>query len=252
MNRYWLRIGIGVILVFCLGMSAMAAVRKGKAEIGNFLSTASARLPLQLANLKFRFDGRAVGSISGLDVERNDASDEGRVTVRVTLSDLGVLDELRDCSLTVDELQHISTRTGFRCATASELGAGDLVKAGDVSFAPGDLSRPLYLLRRDVSRWRRSEIRSLNASLNTQPNGGVKAQGSFDVRGDAGDPERGSFTLNADSNGAVISVKDDRGRSLVNFRADHNGVNLNVSDRHGRNLLKLLADSVGAALKIHH
>ena len=88
--------------------------------------------------------------------------------------------------------------------------------------------------------------------MNTQANGGVKAKGSFDVRNHDGSPERGSFTLEADSDGAVISVRDDQGRSLVNFRADHNGVNLNVRDRHGKNLLKLLADSLGAALNIRH
>jgi hypothetical protein len=49
----------------------------------------------------------------------------------------------------------------------------------------------------------------------------------------------------------VISVKDDNGRSLVDFRADHGGVNLNVHDRRGRNLMKLLADSLGASLKLH-
>ena len=250
MNRYWLRIGLGALLVFAVGTGAMAAVRKGKAEVGHLLATVSARLPLQLANLKFRFEGRNVGNVTGIDVQRTAPGDLGRVTVRVALADGQDLAALRDCSLTTDDLAHFSEQTGFRCAAASELGAGDLVETGKIIFEPGSMSRPLYLLQRDVDYWRRSDIRTLDASLTTVGHGGVRARGNFDVRGRGG-PEKGSFTLQADSQGAVISVKDAEGRSLVYFRADQGGVNLNVRDRHGRNLIKLLADSLGAAFNLH-
>lgn len=249
MNRYWLKIGLGAAAIFCLGSAGMAAVRKGKAEFRSFLSTAGRRIPLQLAQLKFRFDGRSIGAITGIDVHSDRAEDAGKVAIKVALSDLADLDQLRDCSLTVDDIRHVNDRTGFRCADASELEAGDLVKSGDVTFAPGDVTRPLYMVARDVERWRRSDIRSLNASLATRPNGGVQARGDFDVSGEHG-PQRGSFDLQADSQGAVISVRDDQGRSLVDFRADQHGVNLNIRDKHGRNLMKLLADSLGAALRI--
>ena len=250
MNRYWLRIALGAVLVFVIGSAAMAAVRKGKAEVRQLLATASARLPLQLANLKFRFEGRNVGNVTGIDIQRTAPGDPGRVTVRVALADGENLDVLRNCSLTTDDLAHMDERVGFRCAAAAELGAGDLVETGKIVFEPGSVTRPLYLLQRDVDHWRRSDIRSLDASMNTVEHGGVRARGSFDVSSHDG-PEKGSFTLQADSQGAVISVKDAEGRSLVDFRADHGGVNLHVRDRHGRNLIKLLADSLGAAIKVH-
>ncbi|HEU5218395.1 MAG TPA: hypothetical protein VFU23_07040 [Gemmatimonadales bacterium] len=250
MNRYWLRIALGALLVFVIGTAAMAAVRKGKAEVRNFLATAGSRIPLQLANLKFRFEGRNVGSVTGIDIQRNSPADQGRVTVRVAMADSHDLDAVRDCSLTADDLSHLEQGTGFRCATASELSAGDMVETGRIIFEPGTVSRPLYLLRGDVSKWSRSDIRSLDASMNTEPHGGVRARGSFDIGNQSG-PGKGSFTLQADSQGAVISVKDDAGRSLLDFRADQGGVNLNLHDRRGRHLIKLLADSLGAALKVH-
>jgi hypothetical protein len=251
MNRYWVRIAIGAILVFCIGTAAMAAVRKGKAEVRQLLATAGSRIPLQLASLKFRFEGQNVGSVTGIDIQRTAPGDPGRVTVRVALTDGATLDALRECSLTTDDLAHLDQRTGFRCAASAELGAGDLVETGKVVFEPGSVTRPLYLLQRDVDHWRHSNIQSLDASLNTSAHGGVRAHGNFDVRSQDG-PGKGSFTLQADSDGAVISVKDIDGRSLVDFHADHNGVNLNVRDHRGRNLLKLLADSLGAALKVRH
>lgn len=251
MNRYWLRIALGALLVFVLGVSAMAAVRKGKAEVGQFLASVSSRIPLQLAHLKFRFEGRNIGEVSGIDVQRSGPDDPGRIAIRVDLAEAGDLELVRDCTLTTDDLAHFDKRLGFRCADQAELTADDLVKTGDVTFEPGSVTRPLLLLRRDVNRWRRSDIRSLNASLTTDDRGGVRARGNFDVRSEGG-PERGSFTLQADSQGAVISVHDDAGRSLVDFKADQHGVKLNIQDGHGRSLIRLLADSISAALKIRN
>lgn len=251
MNRYWMRIAIGALLVFCIGAVAMAAVRQGKSQVRHLLGRAGTRIPLQLANLKFRFEGRNVGSVTGIDLQRTAPGDPGRLTLRVTLADAGDLDGLRNCALTADDLDHLARGAGFRCAAESELGAGDLVETGRIIFEPGDLSRPLYLQQRDISQWASSDIRSLDASLNTIPNGGVRAKGNFDVRSQDG-PGKGSFTMQADSGGAVISVRDAEGRSLVDFRADQGGVNLNIRDKRGRNLIKLLADSLGAALRAQH
>lgn len=249
MNRYWVRIALGVVLVFVIGTVAMAAVRRGKAEVRHLLGTVGSRLPLQLARLKFRFEGRDLGRVSGIDIQRTAPGDPGRVTVRVSLTDADAIEALRNCSLTIDDVAHMNERTGFRCAAPAELGAGDLTETGKIIFEPGTVTRPLFLLEHDLDRWRRSDIRSLDASMNTNARGGVQAQGSFDIRSHDG-PEKGSFTLQADSQGAVISVKDDAGRTLVDFRADQGGVNLNVRDSRGRNLIRLLADSLGAAIKV--
>ena len=248
-NRYWTRIAIGVALVFALGMTARAAVQKGKSEIRSLLGTVSTRLPLQLAHLGFRLEGRKVGDVTAVDVHRSGPDDLGRATVRVRLSDPGVLGDLRACSLTTGDLQRFDDRSGFRCADPAELEAGGLVDVGEVIFEPGDLSRPLYLPKGDIERWRHSEVRGLNASLQTFPNGMVHAQGTYDLL-DHGASQQGSFSLKADSQGAVVSVRDERGRSLFDLHADHNGVNLNVRDRHGKNLVRLLADSIGAAINV--
>src|SRR5438034_674165 len=222
-NRYWTRIAIGVALVFALGMTARAAVQKGKSEIRSLLGTVSTRLPLQLAHLGFRLEGRKVGDVTAVDVHRSGPDDLGRATVRVRLSDPGVLGDLRACSLTTGDLQRFDDRSGFRCADPAELEAGGLVDVGEVIFEPGDLSRPLYLPKSDIERWRHSEVRGLNASLQTFPNGMVHAQGTYDLL-DHGASQQGSFSLKADSQGAVVSVRDERGRSLFDLRADHNGV----------------------------
>jgi hypothetical protein len=250
MNRYWTRIALGALLVFGLGLTGMAAVNKGKAEVTNLLSTAARRLPLQLAHLGFRFRGQQIGRVTGIDVQRSESEELGSFTIRVALGDEAALDELRKCRLTADDIERWNSRTGFRCAEDAEL-EGDLVKMGDVVFQPEGMSRPLYLPGHTANRWRNSGVRSLDASLSADGHGGVAARGRYDLMNGQHGLERGTFSLQADSGGANLSVRDDQGRALVNFRADQNGVNLSLKDRHGRNLLKLLSDSLGAAIKMH-
>ena len=251
MNRYWTRIAIGAILVFCLGMSATVAVRKGKAEVRSLLATVSRKLPLKLAHMGFRLDGRRLGDLTGLEIQRTGPEDLGRVTVRVHLESPDDLAALASCSLTAQGFRGFDDQTGFRCAEGSELGGDQLVKLGEVIFEPGDLTRPLFLQRADAERWRHSDVRSLNASMVTDGRGAVRAQGTYDLMSHRGSQERGSFNMKADSQGAIISVRDDQGRALVDLRADEHGFNLNIRDRHGRNLVKMLADSLGAALRVH-
>lgn len=252
MDRYWTRIALGALLVFGIGMTGIFAVRKGKAEVKSLLTAAGTRIPLKLANLKFRFDGQSLGDITGIDVNRTGPDDVGRVKVRVALNDVSDLESLRACGLTVDDVTRISDRIGFRCAAAAELEAGDFVKLGDITFEPGSLTRPLYLPRHAVDRWRHSDVQRLDASLSRNSRGGVEARGNFDVHDHAGASQRGSFSLTANPGGAAISVRDNAGRALLDFTSGEHGVKLSIRDREGRNLIRLLADSLGAALKVRH
>ncbi|HEV8149446.1 MAG TPA: hypothetical protein VGP61_04610 [Gemmatimonadales bacterium] len=252
MQRYWTRIALGALFVFGLGLAGLAAVQKGKAQVRSLLTTAATRLPLRFANIGFVLNGRRIGEVTGLDLVRKGADEVGRITGHVQLLEADAARELRHCGLSLDDPDRLSERTSFFCAGADELGPGKLVEVGSIVFQPGDFSRPLYLPEDVVARWRRSEIQQLEASLARDGRGGVRANGSFAVRDRESGPQRGSFNLRADSQGAVLSVRDDLNRPLVDFRADGHGLNLNIRDRHGRNLMRLLADSLGAALRIRH
>ena len=252
MNRYWSRIALGALLVFCVGMTGMYAVRKGKAEVTSLLTAAGTRIPLQLANLKFRLDRHGLGEISSINVNRKGAADLGRIRIQVALADPSGLPADSDCGITLDGAGLHSDKLAFRCAVRSEIDAGDLVEVGQVAFQPSGVTRPLYVEQGSAARWKRAAVQSLDASMARDGHGGVEARGSFDLRDGQGAAQRGSFNLKADPKGTVISVRDDQGRNLLDFTAGAHGVNLNIHDRHGRNLIKLLADSLGAALRVRH
>ncbi|HEY9518500.1 MAG TPA: hypothetical protein VIQ98_04545 [Gemmatimonadales bacterium] len=228
MNRsYWTRVALGALLVFGLGLAGLAAVNRGKAEVQSLLSTAVRQLPLQLAKLDFSLDGRKIGTVSGIDVQRTDPADPGRVKLRVTLADAADLGRLESCRLTSDDLDRFPNSSGFRCADAAEIGAG-LVEMGEVVFQPAELVRPLYLPNHTIERWRRSEVRSLDASLTADGRGGVTGQGRFEVAKAHRGVKRGTFRLEADERGAVISIQDHLGRSLFDFSATENGVSMKI------------------------
>jgi hypothetical protein len=249
-KRYWIRIALGALLIFGCGLVGLAAVRKGKAEVRNFLATTARRLPLSFANIGFRLDGRHIGELTGLDIARNGPADVGKVTGHVELSRTDGLDALSDCSLTLQDTRHLNTHSSFSCVGTADLENGNLVKVGEFIFQPGKLVRPFYLPSDVVAEWRRSEVQQLEASLARDGHGGVRANGSFGVLDRQHGPQTGTFELRADSQGAVFSVRDADNQPLVDFSATHGSLNLNVRDRHGRNLLRLLADSIGAALNI--
>ena len=250
MNRYWIRIALGSVLVFCLGLGALALVRKGKAEVSNFLASAATRLPLRFANIGFRLDGRKLGELTGVDVVRKSPDDIGRVTGHVELTAADATAALEHCALAVDDMNRLSERTTFYCAGQSELDSGSLIEVGEIRFQPGDFSRPLFLPERVVDDWRRSEIQRLDARMARDGRGGIKASGTFDLRDHRSQSEKGSFELRADQLGAMLSVRDEFDRPLIDLRAGDQGLRLNIRDRHGRNLLRLLADSIGAAIRV--
>lgn len=226
-RRYWTRVALGALLVFGLGLAGLAAFNRGAAEVRSLVSAAAMQLPLQLARLDFSLDGRKIGKVSGIEVHRTGPADPGRVKLQVALADPGDLGALESCLLTSDDLDRLPQTSGFRCADAAEIGAG-LVEMGQVVFQPAELVRPLYLPNHTIERWRRSEVRSLDASLTADGQGGVTGQGRFEVAKSHRGVKRGTFRLEADERGAVISIQDHLGRSLFDFNATEHGVSVKV------------------------
>ena len=226
-RRYWTRVALGALLVFGLGLAGLAAFNRGAAEVRSLVSAAAMQLPLQLARLDFSLDGRRIGKVSGIEVHRTGPADPGRVKLQVALADPGDLGALESCRLTSDDLDRLSQSSGFRCADAAELNAG-LVEMGQVVFQPGELVRPLYLPSHTIERWHRAGVSSLDASLTADGQGGVTGRGRFELAEAHRGVERGTFRLDADERGAVISVQDHLGRSLFDFSATQHGVSVKI------------------------
>jgi hypothetical protein len=228
---YWMRIWLGVAMVFALGLTIVSVVQAGKAKVRSMLATVGGRIPAEITDLPFRLDGRHLGDLSAVEVRRASARSVGDVIVKVQLLDASFQSDILDCNVAALPIRHLkrSSRARFRCAEPAEIAeGGGLAQLGEIIFEPGGVRRPLYLTEHDLERWIESDIRSLDANLVRDANGGVRATGRFDMTPHRGRPERGTFDLEAGEQGARFVVRDERGREVVKFDAGNHGVSIKV------------------------
>lgn len=231
MRGYWTKIGLGVAMVFALGLTVVSVVQAGKSKLRSMLATVGGRIPMEMTDLPFRLEGRHLGDLAGVEVHRTSPRSVGDVIVKVQLLDASFQSDILDCNVAASPIGHLkhSSRARFRCAEPAEIAeGGGLAQLGEIVFEPGGIRRPLYLTEHDLARWVESDIRSLDASLVRDASGGVHATGRFDMTPHRGRPERGTFDLNAGEHGARFVVRDERGREVVKFDAGDHGVSIKV------------------------
>jgi len=229
-NGYWMKIGLGAVMVFAFGLTAVSVVQAGKSKFKSMLATVGGRIPMEMTDLPFRLDGRHLGDLTGVEIHRASPHAVGDVTVKVQLLDASLQSQILGCDVAVLPIRHLkrSSRARFRCAEPAEITAGELGRLGEIIFEPGAVRRPLYVTQHDLERWVEADIRSLDANLVRDGNGGVRASGRFDLAPHRGRPERGTFDLEAGDQGARFVVRDEQGREIVKFDAGNHGVNIKV------------------------
>jgi hypothetical protein len=227
---YWMKIGLGAAMVFAFGLTIVSVVQAGKSKFKSMLATVGGRIPMEITDLPFRLNGRHLGDLTGVEVHRASSRSVGEVLVKVQLIDPALQSEILDCNVAALPIRHLkrSSRARFRCAEPAEIAAGGLGQLGEIIFEPGGIRRPLYLTDHDLDRWVESDIRSLDANLVRDAQGGVRATGRFDMTPHHGRPERGTFDLEAGEQGARFVVRDERGREVVKFDAGNHGVSIKV------------------------
>lgn len=229
---FWLKVGLGAAMVFALGLTVLSVARAGKAGLQSALASIGGRIPRELADLPFRLNGRELGAVSGLEVRRAE-QEVGDVLLKVQLHDPAFAGEIQACDVAALPIRHVkrSRHVRFRCAEPAEITTGELGRLGDVVFEPGGIRRPLYLTERDLERWSQADIRSLDANMVRDAQGGVHATGRFHLEPHHGRPERGTFDLVAGEQGARFVVRDERGREIVKFDAGDHGISIKVEKR---------------------
>ncbi len=214
MRNLWARIGLGAGFVFVAGLFFISLGRQVKASVLSTIQDGGrVRVPLSL--VPFRVDHRRVGSIQGVDVQRGPDAPK-RINFTVRLRDHVAAQEFADCLFVVDRPSHEGM---VSCLPADAPDADGYLQIGRVDLTPGDLSRPLLVTRQDAEEWL-----------------------------DAADLER--VNISATEAGTIIKVTKDDGTRLVDLRADSNGALLHVRDASGKEVVRLTATPEGVQLKV--
>jgi len=159
MRNYWIKIALGALAVFVVGMVIVTGVRKTRAKFTNtFESTDPISLPI--AFVPFRLDGRKLGSLNKVVLLRDQPNQVSGVRVIVALADSVHPDKFQNCLLVVDDVEHYNEKSSFRCEKGDTVGSR-LAQFGYVYFKNSGDSVPLLLPAHSVE-----SLKSLRFNLN--------------------------------------------------------------------------------------
>lgn len=159
MRNYWMRIALGALGIFAVGMIAVTLVRRGVAKVNDVVA-GSGPISIPLAIIPFQLNGNKLGNLQRLVLYRETPKKVSSVQLEVKLNDALLARGLEGCRLAAnldsEEDHHgpgIRVRTGgwnkgtFWCS--KEGADSGLVEFGHAVFNPGGVTVPL-LLRQDL------------------------------------------------------------------------------------------------------
>lgn len=218
MRSIWTRAAIGALMIFALGMLLLKGLRSTRDGLSSLASDVKPQVEAQLAEafshidrpVPFILDGTPMGQLMNVRMQRPRHGGSPSVRAVVMLDNPATASRLAGCDLVPNNPDAVDLKDGFRCASAGESG---LQSIGEVRLEPVGMTRPIR-----ASSMAMSELqKQVNVTVDSEH--GVITN----VTGDSGE----IVNITADSNGAVIHVKDKKGKT-VNVSANKNGVSVRV------------------------
>lgn len=166
MKGYWLRIGLGALGVFVVGMIIMTVFHSAKTVmVGLADSTNAFTIPLPFGVVPFNVDGKKYGTIEKITFYREHPNSVKSVRIVADLHDSASARSLADCDFVLDDPEHIDQKTTFRCppdgAPTGYEEFGEVVAVGlEGTF-------PLYLPTSAVTKFREHGAVNVNVGEST-------------------------------------------------------------------------------------
>lgn len=224
MNRYWLRITLGALGIFALGMVVVAAGRQGVDKVKQIAMQHTLTLTPGVA--PFLVDLRQLGTLTEVEVDPDAGHDFPFINLTVQLDSNADIAGLEECLLLASDAKSVTADKGLRCAQG--ISPDSLVEMGAVTFEPSGETMPIFIPVGELgdSPWFNRITRRTRQVRNGTAEGSVDLQASAAgafmlIKDEKGRPV---FQLNADSQGAFIQIRDSNGKEVVRFRADSQGV----------------------------
>ena len=149
MRNYWLRILLGALAVFSVGMVGVTLAREGMGRVRGVVE-GSGPITLPVGFVPFKLDGRRIGTIQRITIHRNAPHQVRSVNVRVRLADSVPASRLDPCILVAQGFEHLNSETTFQCSTTEDTVGEDLATVGEVSLTRGAASYQLFMPRDEI------------------------------------------------------------------------------------------------------
>jgi len=154
MRGYWLRIAVGALAIFAVGMVGVTLARRSISGVRQ-VAEGSGPITLPVMFVPFKLDGQKLGTVNRLVLHREAPKRLSSVELGVKLNDSLLARGLEGCRLVADfEAKHSpkgfevgpgSLSTGvFSCLHGDDT-TSQFQEFGHAVFQPGDVSVPLLL-----------------------------------------------------------------------------------------------------------
>ena len=155
MKSYWMRIALGALAIFTVGMIGRALINHGIGSVKGVVE-GSGPLSIPLAFIPFELSGNKLGTFERVTLERTAPRSVSSVQLEVKLGDSTLARGLEGCRLAANldkdsnGEHNINIERGrfaegtFWCANDAATDTA-LVEYGQAVFRPGNVTVPLYL-----------------------------------------------------------------------------------------------------------
>lgn len=227
--KYWIKIVLGMCLVFAVGMLIRAGVHTGKNKVEE-LTEGTASISIPMFGIPFRTMAGELGAIHRLHVDRSAPARISGFRLAVTLNDGVDVDQFDHCEVTVVNPEEIDENTAFTCLTEADSGFHELVQFGTITFRPANETHRLM-----VPAAVRDQIRDAGR------------KSAIEAAAPGSDP---AFDISTDSSAGGLSIKVN-GRQIVDIRGDERGGSVLIIDPEtGRKLVDISGSDAGASVRV--
>lgn len=175
MTKYWIKIAISALLIFGVGYAAYATVGR---FVERIKSDEDLTIPMLGDFIPFKLDGTRIGSIRALTIQRSAPKQLSGFGIRARLTDSAGYNRVRDCIVSVTDVEALDERTTFFCLKSDS----GYRAFGEVRFelrAGGDtqvMIQPLFLPDSVVEEFLKKGHSSTGQSLGDSIAEGVRAR----------------------------------------------------------------------------
>lgn len=137
MRTYWLRVVLGALGIFILGMLVWNLMLKGRDRVVEVVNS-DRPISIPLAFVPFTLDGQVLGTLRRVEVLRSSPEQVSGVNFTVKMADSVTDGRLASCVLVArDDLNHLNPGRAFSCVPAADTVGRNLAPIGHVETQRG-------------------------------------------------------------------------------------------------------------------
>lgn len=213
MRNYWLRIALGALGVFTVGMIGVTLVRQGAGKVRTVVA-GSGPISFPLAFVPFKLEGQNLGSVERVTLDRDAPKRISSVKLEVKLRDSVVARGLEGCRLAANFDENSSSRGielhgrpfskgVFYCLHTDS--TPNFQEYGRAVFQPGGVSVPLFLPNDIVDDLKQGDLGSETADSAQEA-----AENRADSIADAVEARADSISAIAEARADSIMARNER------------------------------------------